>query len=136
MTVKFLFVELIITQKPEHSNDISLTRYDIQLCRMIYLLRKYDIRTRPTYEIRDFERVPRNLVIRFAHNNIRSFICRRHISSHEVRYHIGDTSPVPQGTDIIEKSPFCLLTKETFFVELVVGLEPTACALRMRCSTN
>ena len=23
-----------------------------------------------------------------------------------------------------------------FFMELLVGLEPTACALRMRCSTN
>ena len=50
---------------------------------MIYLLCKYDIRTRPANEIKDFERVPRNLVIRCAHNNIRSFICRRHISSHD-----------------------------------------------------
>ena len=31
-------------------------------------------------------------------------ICRRHISPHAVRYHIEDISPVPAGTDIIEKS--------------------------------
>ena len=43
---------------------------------MIYLLRKHDIRTRPADKIKDFERVPRNLVIRFAHNNIRSFHTR------------------------------------------------------------
>ena len=55
---------------------------------------KYDIRTRPADEIKDFERVPRNLVIRFAHNNIRSFICRRHISSTEGGHHIEDISPV------------------------------------------
>ena len=73
---------------------------------MIYLQSKYDIRTRPADEIKDFERVPRNLVIRFAHNNIRSFICRRHISSTVGGYHIEDISPVPQGTDIIEK-PTC-----------------------------
>ena len=35
--------------------------------------------------------------------NIRSFICRRHISPTEGGYHIKDISPVPQGTDIIEK---------------------------------
>ena len=64
-------------------NAISLTRCAIRCCRMIYLLRKHDIRTRPADEIKDFERVPRNLVIRCAHNNLRSFICRRHISSHD-----------------------------------------------------
>ena len=36
-----------------------------------------------------------NLVIRFAHNNIRFFICRRHISSTVGGYHIEDISPVP-----------------------------------------
>ena len=86
-------------------------RYDIRRCRMIYLLCKYDIRTRPADEIKDFERVPRNLVIRFAHNNIRSFICRRHISSLAERYHIEDISPVPTGTDIIVKALFCLPDK-------------------------
>ena len=30
-------------------NDISLTRYDIWLCRMIYLLRKHDIISVPSY---------------------------------------------------------------------------------------
>ena len=30
-------------------------------------------------------------------------ICWKHISPHEVRYHIEDISPVPIGTDIIEK---------------------------------
>ena len=35
--------------------------------------------------------------------NIRSFICRRHISPTEGGYHIEDISPVPAGTDIIEK---------------------------------
>ena len=37
--------------------------------RMIYLLRKYDIRTRPANEIKDFERVPRNLDTRKARMN-------------------------------------------------------------------
>ena len=46
---------------------------------MIYLLCKYDIRTRPADEIKDFERVPRNLVIRFAHNDIRSQIREAYI---------------------------------------------------------
>ncbi len=109
-------------------------RYDIRRCRMIYLRCKYDIRTRPAGEIKDFERVPRNLVIRFAHNNIRSFICRRHISSSEGGYHIEDISPVPQGTDIIKKSHLCRKTKVTFFMELVTGIEPATCSLRMSCS--
>ena len=84
-------------------NDILLRNMIYGFCRMIYLLRKHDIRTRPADKIKDFERVPRNLVIRFAHNNIRSLICRRHISPTEGGYHIEDISPVPQGTDIIEK---------------------------------
>ena len=48
--------------------------------------------------------------------NIRSFICQRHISSLDKRYHIEDISPVPQGTDIIEKSHLCRKTKVTFLV--------------------
>ncbi len=52
----------------------------IYRCRdMIYLLHKHDIRTRPADKIKDFERLPRNLVIRFAHNNIRSFIREAYI---------------------------------------------------------
>ena len=83
---------------------------------MIYLRCKYDIRTRPTDKIKDFERVPRNLVIRSTHNNNRSIICRRHISSLVERYHIEDISPVPQGTDIVEKTHLCQQTKVTFLM--------------------
>ena len=35
--------KLIISQNDTLVNDISLDRYDIRLCRMIYLLCKYDI---------------------------------------------------------------------------------------------
>ena len=45
--------------------------------RMIYLLRKHDIISVPSYA--------------------------KHISSTAGGYHIEDISPVPQGTDIIEK---------------------------------
>ena len=45
--------------------------------------------------------------------NVRSFIYRRHISPTEGGYHIEDISPVPQGTDIIEKDRF--LTESVFF---------------------
>ena len=44
------------------------------------------------------------------------FIRRRRISSREVRYHTEGISPVPAGTDIIEKSVLCLLTKDAFFM--------------------
>ncbi len=60
-------------------NDISLSRYDIRRCRMIYLLRGCDIISVPSYAV-------------------------RLVSPHAVRYHIEDISPVPAGTDIIEKS--------------------------------
>ena len=100
---KKIFSVFLRMDSNSYINDISLTRYDIRRCRMIYLQSKYDIRTRPADEIKDFGRVPRNLVIRCAHNNIRSIICRRHISSLAERYHIEDISPVPAGTDIIEK---------------------------------
>ena len=63
-------------------NDISLTRYDIRRCRMIYLLRKHDIISVPSYAEGIYHRTI-------------------------VRYHIEDISPVPQGTDIIEKSHLC-----------------------------
>lgn len=33
----------------------------------------------------------------------------------KVRYHIGDISPVPAGTDIIEKSLFCQADKRGIF---------------------
>ena len=46
--------------------------------------------------------------------NIRSFIRRRRISSHEVRYHTEGISPVPAGTDIIVKNHFCLVDKSGF----------------------
>ena len=59
-------------------NDISLTRYDIRLARMIYLLRKHDIISVPPYAEGIYHRTI-------------------------VRYHIEDISPVPTGTDIIEK---------------------------------
>ncbi len=58
---------------------------------MIYLLCKYDIISVP-------------------------FICRRHISSTEGGYHIEDISPVPIGTDIIEKAHFCLTDKSVLFL--------------------
>ena len=49
---RYIFVYFSITTSPRYLiissfvalfNDISLTRYDIRRCRMIYLLRKYDI---------------------------------------------------------------------------------------------
>ena len=49
---------------------------------MIYLLRKHDIISVPSYAEGIYHRTI-------------------------VRYHIEDISPVPTGTDIIEKSPFC-----------------------------
>ena len=83
-------------------NDISLTRYDIRLRRMIYC----------SFVAIWYKNLPcgQNLVIRYAHNDIRSFICRRHISSLKERYHTEGISPVPTGTDIIEKSTrICVL---------------------------
>lgn len=38
-----------LNRKEQIANEISLTRYDIRLCRMIYLLCKYDIISVPTY---------------------------------------------------------------------------------------
>ena len=67
------------------------------LGRMIYLQRKYDIISVPP-------------------------ICRRHISSLAEQYHIEDISPVPAGTDIIEKDRF--LSKPVFFLVGEAGLEP------------
>ena len=40
---------LIVSQINALFNDISLMRYDIRRCRMIYLLRKYDIISVPSY---------------------------------------------------------------------------------------
>ena len=36
---------------------------------------------------------------------------------HDSGYHVEDISPVPQGTDIIEKTSFVRQTKEVFFME-------------------
>ena len=44
------------------------------------------------------------------------------------RYHIEDISPVPQETDIIEKSLFCPVDKRDFFVEQGTGVEPAQSA--------
>ena len=58
--------------------------------RMIYLLRKHDIISVPSYVEGIYHRTT-------------------------VRYHVEDISPVPAGTDIIEKSLFCLVDKRDFF---------------------
>ena len=57
---------------------------------------------------------PYDIIATQAWYNIRSFICRRHISSHEVRYHIEDISPVPTGTDIIVKKPLLSTWQKRF----------------------
>ena len=56
---------------------------------MIYLLRKHDIISVPSYAAVIYHRT-------------------------KVRYHIGDISPVPTGTDINEKPSFVRQTKEGF----------------------
>ena len=48
--------------------------------------------------------LPYDILAMQAWYNIRSFICRRHISSTEGGYHIEDISPVPRETDIIENT--------------------------------
>ena len=73
----------------QHFNDILLSQYDIRQCRMIYLLRKYDIISVPSYAEGIYHRTT-------------------------VRYHIEDISPVPQGTDIIVKNLFCQVDKRGF----------------------
>ena len=66
------------------------------LRRMIYLLRKYDIISVPPYA--------------------------KGVSSLKERYHIEDISPVPQGTDIIEKKSLLSTRQKTlFFVVEVRG---------------
>ena len=64
-------------------------RYDIRRCRMIYLRCKYDIISVP--------------IIREAY-----IICEADIIALAI-------SPVPSGTDIIEKSLFCPVDKRGFF---------------------
>ena len=56
----------------------------------------------------------------------------KRISSLAERYHIEDISPVPQGTDIIEKSHLCQQTKVTFFVAQKEGFEVASQPL-LRC---
>ena len=58
---------------------------------MIYLLRKHDIISVHSYAVGIYHRT-------------------------KVRYHIGDISPVPTGTDIIEKTLFCQADKRGFFM--------------------
>ena len=48
--------------------------------------------------------LPYDILATQAWYNIRSFICRRHLSSTEGGYHIEDISSVSQGTDIIENT--------------------------------
>ncbi len=73
---------IIISQFVVYFNDISLPRYDIRRCRMIYLLRKYDMISVP--------------IIRKAY-----IICEADIIP------AGYITRSCQGTDIIEKSLFC-----------------------------
>ena len=69
-------------------------------CRMIYLLRRYDIISVPTY-------------------------AKRISSAKQISYPEG-ISPVPQGTDIIvKKTSFVYQTKEVFYMVQEMGLEPT-----------
>ena len=75
---KKIFLLFLRMNSNSHINDISLTRYDIRLA-------------------------PHDILAMQVWYNIRSIICRRHISSLAERYHIEDISPVPVGTDIIEK---------------------------------
>ena len=79
----------IISKNVVFFNDVSLMRYDVRRCRMIYLLRKHDIISVPAYAEGIYHRTI-------------------------VRYHIEDISPVPQGTDIIVKNLFCLVDKRGF----------------------
>ena len=66
---------------------------------MIYLLRRHDIISVPSYAAVIYHRT-------------------------KVRYHIGDISPVPTGTDIIEKPLFCQIDKRVVFVAEKKGFEP------------
>ncbi len=79
------------------------------LLRMIYLLCKYDIISVPSYAKR--------------------------ISSLAERYHIEDISPVPKGTDIIEKNDKFLSKLVVFFMELLTGVEPVTSSLPRMHST-
>ena len=67
--------------------------------------------------------------------NIRSFICRRHISSTEGGYHIKDISPVPQGTDIIVKNLFCQVDKRDFLHGSGIGIRTPTNRVRV-CRAN
>ena len=66
---------------------------------MIYLLRKYDIISVPSYAEGIYHRTA-------------------------VRDHIEDISPVPTGTDIIEKNPHLSLTNVGSFLVTPGGIEP------------
>ena len=79
------------------------------LRRMIYLLRKYDIISVPSYAKR--------------------------ISSTAGGYHIEDISPVPSGTDIIEKTDF-VLRQSRFFHGAGYGNRTRLLGLGSRCTTD
>ena len=70
-----LCVEIKRILRNEYSvlfNDISLTRYDIRRCRMIYLLRKYDIISVPiireAYIICEADIIPAGYITRSDRN--------------------------------------------------------------------
>ena len=89
-------------------NDISLARYDIRTCRMIYLLRKHDIISVPSYAagVHHRPKVDITQVVRITFRKER----------------------------ITQKSLFCLPTKETFLLARPTGFEPTTPGIGIRCS--
>ena len=48
-------------------NDISLARYDIRLCLMIYLLRKHDIISVPSYAAGIYHRSKSDIMLKIYH---------------------------------------------------------------------
>ena len=92
--------------------------------------------------------MPYDILASQARYNIRSFICRRHISSTEGGYHIEDISPVPQGTDIIVKNLFYLPDKRDFLHGALdwnrtsglqsrsLTLYPTELRTQIKCTTQ
>ena len=48
-------------------NDLSLARYDIRRCRMIYLLRKYDIISVPSYAEGIYHRSKSDIISKIYH---------------------------------------------------------------------
>ena len=79
--------------------------------RMIYLLCKYDIISVPSYAAGIYHRTI-------------------------VRYHTEDISPVPSGTDIIEKDLFCQIDKRGLFHGAGYGNRTRLHGLGSRCITD